>query len=260
MAEITEIINAKLEEFRDYTENLLALIRDLGVIKSESNRIQTQIEEKIVEIGNYGKVISNLKDEGEHVIQEIKIFETSVSKEMNKALEHLHSLEQRISNLQERTNDFWGKVEEEVKGFKEGIKKESDSRIENGLITIKEYTEKTRTVLGREITEFLKKQNALISNLVQQIDSCQRAVNTFKAEFGNYSHTVKELEKEISPLKDETKSLKASEAQLRQEILGLKNSNRLVENELKELKSKFANTEFVKKIGIGWTLTKKKGD
>jgi hypothetical protein len=33
-----------------------------------------------------------------------------------------------------------------------------------------------------------------------------------------------------------------------------------VENELKELKSKFANTEFVKKIGIGWTLTKKKGD
>lgn len=36
MAEITEIINTKLKEFKDHTENILGLVKELGDIKKEA--------------------------------------------------------------------------------------------------------------------------------------------------------------------------------------------------------------------------------
>lgn len=260
MAEITEIINAKLEDFKYHTENLLGLVKELDEIKKESKKIQSQIQEKIKEIENYEKLINNLKEEADHIIQDIKSFVLSVSKEMYKTLEALHSLEQRITNLQERTDGFFEGIEKDVKEFKEEIKNEIDSRMDTGLKTIKEYTEETRTIISREITEFLNKQNVLIANLTQQIDSCQRAINTFKIDLEKNSQAIREIEKEIGTLKEEAKNRKESEAQLKHEIDELRSSNHSMAKELRGLKSKFADTEFIKKFGIGYILAKKKGD
>lgn len=272
MAEIIERISRKLDEFNTHTEDLLLLVGELEKIKRDSSQIKAEIEGKFIEAEKCRKIILDLKQKAEETMGSILSTVTSVATDMNKSEERLKSLNLGIENLQEKTDRFFQEIAGDVDGFKEGAKKEIDTRIEAGLKNLKQYVEGTQASLSDGISSFLKKQNLLITNLAQQIDSCLRAVDSFKVglegntraveavkdEVRTLTDSIEAVRKEGNTLKDELRTVRESQGQLGKEIVGIRAANELVKNDLKQIREKLEGTEFVKKLGIGWVLIRKK--
>jgi len=253
MAEIIEAINEKLREFQGHTEDLLGLVRDLGKIKQESEGIRRKIEEKLEEIKRCEEIIKNLKKDGEQVVLEIE----KVSKRADETFRRFEYLENKINGVEQRADAVFQGITTKVDGFLEDRTKQYETKIDSALEMVRLHTEETRRILSQELTDFLNKQNALVANLTQQIDSCQRAIDVFRSDLEKISVTARSTREEIELLRQEMRNLGVSIESLRNENSELRRSTGAVREDLDELKAKFANTEFVKRIRLGWILTKR---
>jgi len=253
MAEITEIINTKLKEFKDHTENLLGLVKELGDIKKESNETIARIKEGL---GRIERIEETINDFQRHM-EQLFLKMAAISEKIDDAFRRLQSLQDTMDDIQKNTDNLFENIIQDVRRFMEDQKREIATKMDKGLKEIKSYAEESRKMLSHEITDFLNKQTALVGNLTQQIDSCQRAINIFKVDPEKHSLNINELKKENDLLREDTKQIKENDAKITNEIRELRTSNAALRQDLDTLKAKFADTEFVKKFSIGWVLTRK---
>jgi predicted nucleic acid-binding Zn-ribbon protein len=122
--------------------------------------------------------------------------------------------------------------------------------------------ETNRKELDSKIADFLYKQNALVSNLSQQIDSYQRLTESLKSNLESQNQQIKHLETENSELRNIIESIKQLLEKQRQDfstaldelrekhIEKLENENTEMKSELNALTTKFNNIKFKKLLGL----------
>ena len=111
------------------------------------------------------------------------------------------------------------------------------------------------------IADFLYKQNALVANLSQQIDSYQRVTESLKSTLDTQSRQITILASEISKhrqaienikngLKQQGEGFDANLRELREKYQDLEKDNGQMRSVLNDLSAKLSNMKFKKFLGL----------
>jgi len=127
---------------------------------------------------------------------------------------------------------------------------------------IGEAIEATRKEMESRIADFLYKQNALVVNLSQQIDSYQRLTESLKSALDIQGRQITYLESENSEHRQATENIKRDLKQQGEEfdtklrelredhILNLEKENAQMKSVLNDISAKLSNMKFKKLLGL----------
>lgn len=180
MAEITnsKSIIEKIKEFDKCVEQSLETLKTLRKIRNDAEKLTKDLSRSKNELDRHEKALLDSLQKAQNVSGKI----TQILSPILKEKEELERLDRQLSTgITEAENRLQRKVE---KGLTENLE-----LVQTGLDQIKDEkrkfvskiekkTEETRKELDGKIVEFLYKQNALVSNLTQQIDSYQRLTDS----------------------------------------------------------------------------------
>lgn len=216
----------------------------------------TKSEDVIKKIQEFDNYLSQIKD----ILSSLREIREDAKKENHALLqkrEELTSFENDLLALKEKALAFSQKTEELLLP----IRKEKEE-LEVFQTKIENRIGETRKELDSKMADFLYKQNALVSNLSQQIDSYQRLTESLKSNLGSQNQQIKHLETENSELRNIIESIKQLLEKQRQDfstdldelrekhIEKLENENTEMKSELNALTTKFNNIKFKKLLGL----------
>ena len=231
MAEITsaEGIIKKLKEFDRYVTQSFEVLKTLKGMKEDGQKLSASISDKKKQLERYELELLDLQKKTESVSKDAdtilapmlkeKAELTKLNKKLTEGIAQLGAtiqvkIEEGLVRLSESQNEFQEKVREYIRSFR----KETDS----------------------QTTDFLNKQNALVSNLAQQIDSYQRLTESLRISADAQSNQIRELKEQNA------KEKLANEEQsqrLEKQIIELK-------TEVGELSTRLSNMKFKRILGM----------
>jgi len=216
----------------------------------------TKSEDVIKKIQEFDNYLVQLKD-ALCSLREIRDDAVKQTQSLSQKREELTSFENDLLALKEKALAFSQKTEEILLP----IRKEKEE-LEVFQTKIENRIGETRKELDSKMADFLYKQNALVSNLSQQIDSYQRLTESLKSNLQSQSQHITNLQTENSELRNGVESIKQLLETLSQDfsksldelremhIQKLEKENAEMKAVLNELTTKFNNMKFKKILGL----------
>jgi len=253
MAEITksdEVIK-KIQEFDNYLNQSLEVLKSLRKIREDVDNQNKMLSQKREEMTRFENDMSAFWDKAK-----------TVSQEIDKILSPIRKEKEELERLDNKITDRLAQLDVAIQ-----------TKIEQGLLVqaetqkafqkqIEYVIDATRKELDSKIADFLYKQNALVSNLSQQIDSYQRLSESLKSNLESQNQQIKHLESENTELLNIIESIKQLLDKQRQDfsttldelqerhIQKLEKENAEMKSVLNELATKFNNMKFKKILGL----------
>jgi chromosome segregation ATPase len=293
MAEITnsDAVIKKIQEFDEYLDQSMEVLRSLRGIKEDVEKQSLSFAQKSEQLNQYEKNLSTLWEKAQMVSQEIDEILSPIRKEKDE----LQSLDQRITEglaeqdatirsrieqglnvqaelirqemvkLNQTQTEFHQRADAFFKSFLKYANKELEKHrnAEQAFQTkIGEGIEATRKEMESKIADFLYKQNALVVNLSQQIDSYQRLTESLKSALDMQSRQIAYLESQNSEHRQAVGNIKRDLKQqggefdtklkeLREDhILNLEKENAQMKSVLNDISAKLSNMKFKKLLGL----------
>lgn len=286
MAEITSSdgVIKKLQEFDKYVSQSLEVLKALRGIKDDVEKLNYFISEKKNELSRYEQELTTFLKKAESVSKEAD----AILSPMLREKEELERLDKNLTDgLAKLDSTLEGKIEEGLALHSELVKKEldnlaqekkelqerSDAFFKNILKnlerehaklsedhitfreTVKESIKTVRKDIDTQIADFLYKQNALVSNLSQQIDSYQRLTDSLKSSIDKQSNQIAHLENQNMELRQtierQSQEFTTKVVELREgKVQQLERDITQMKPTLKEVSAKFNNMKFKKLLGL----------
>lgn len=286
MAEITSSdgVIKKLQEFDKYVGQSLEVLKALRGIKEDAETLTRSISEKKSHLAMYEQELSAILKKAESVSKQADAIIAPMLKEKEE-LERLDkkltegltrldaTLESKIEEgltlhselvkkemgrlIQERKE-----LQEQADAFFKNILKNSETELaklletqERYQVTVNESILTIRKEIETQIADFLYKQNALVSNLSQQIDSYRRLTESLKSSIEKQSNQISHLENQNAELQqtiekqnkefaDRLSDLRDGKVQLlEKDIMQMKTT-------LNDVTTKLNNMKFKKILGL----------
>ncbi|MBU4321475.1 MAG: hypothetical protein L6246_08470 [Thermodesulfovibrionales bacterium] len=235
MAEIidSEKIRQKLKDFDNFIQQSIATLEALKRIKDDAQKMFSDMQNKKGQISAIEDRLKELLAEGENVTQEIKSSKIKAEKEVKNFIEEYsneaNSLNFFVKLRKQEIDKFLSDTKQELLQFVESKLNE----LESFKSQIKDHVDSSMQKAEKGIADFLYKQNALISNLNQQIDSYHKLIETTK---DNLNAQVKEIE-----------GLKNTHEEHRKLIESLTSQNAEIKTKMEEIMSELKKP-LIKKI------------
>jgi len=293
MAEITSSdgVIKKIQEFDEYLDQSMEVLRSLRGIKEDVEKQSLSFAQKSEQLSQYEKNLSTLWEKAQIVSQEIDEILSPIRKEKDelqrldkKITEGLaeqdatirSTIEQGLNVQAElirqemvKLNQVQTKFHQRADAFFKSFLKYTNKELEKHRdaqqafqTKIGEGIEATRKEMESRIADFLYKQNALVVNLSQQIDSYQRLTESLKSALDIQSRQVAYLESQNSEHRQAAENIKRDLKQqggefdtklkeLREDhILNLEKENAQMKSALNDLSTKLNNIKFKKLLGL----------
>jgi len=293
MAEITSSdgVIKKIQEFDEYLDQSMEVLRSLRGIKEDVEKQSLSFAQKSEQLSQYEKNLSTLWEKAQIVSQEIDEILSPIRKEKDelqrldkKITEGLaeqdatirSTIEQGLNVQAElirqemvKLNQVQTKFHQRADAFFKSFLKYTNKELEKHRdaqqafqTKIGEGIEATRKEMESRIADFLYKQNALVVNLSQQIDSYQRLTESLKSALDIQSRQVAYLESQNSEHRQAAENIKRDLKQqggefdtklkeLREDhILNLEKENAQMKSALNDLSTKLSNIKFKKLLGL----------
>ena len=293
MAEITSSdgVIKKIQEFDEYLDQSMEVLRSLRGIKEDVEKQSLSFAQKSEQLSQYEKNLSTLWEKAQIVSQEIDEILSPIRKEKDelqrldkKITEGLAEqdatirstieqglnvqaelIRQEMVKLNQAQTEFHQRADAFFKSFLKYTNKELEKHrdAQQAFQTkIGEGIEATRKEMESRIADFLYKQNALVVNLSQQIDSYQRLTESLKSALDIQSRQVAYLESQNSEHRQAAENIKRDLKQqggefdtklkeLREDhILNLEKENAQMKSALNDLSTKLSNIKFKKLLGL----------
>jgi chromosome segregation ATPase len=293
MAEITnsDAVIKKIQEFDQYLDQSMELLRSLRGIKEDVEKQSLLFAQKSEQLSQYEKNLSTLLDKVQIASQEIDQILSPIRKEKDE----LQSLDKRITErlaeqdatirstidqglkvqgelirqevvkLNRTQTEFHQRADDFFKSFLKYSNKELEKHrdAQQAFQTkIGEGIEANRKEMESRIADFLYKQNALVVNLSQQIDSYQRLTESLKSALDMQSRQIVHLESQNSEHRQAVESVERDLTQQSEEfdtklkelredhILNLEKETSQLKSALNDLSTKLSNIKFKKLLGL----------
>jgi len=293
MAEITSSdgVIKKIQEFDEYLDQSMEVLRSLRGIKEDIEKQSISFVQKSEQLSQYEKNLSTLWEKAQIVSQEIDEILSPIRKEKDelqrldkKITEGLAEqdatirstieqglnvqaelIRQEMVKLNQTQTEFHQRADAFFKSFLKYANKELEKHhdAQQAFQTkIGEGIEATRKEMESRIADFLYKQNALVANLSQQIDSYQRLTESLKSALDTQSRKITYLESKNSEHRQAVENIKRDLKQQGEEfdtklkelredhILNLEKENAQMKVELNDLSTKLSNIKFKKLLGL----------
>ena len=293
MAEITSSdgVIKKIQEFDEYLDQSMEVLRSLRGIKEDVEKQSLSFAQKSEQLSQYEKNLSTLWEKAQIVSQEIDEILSPIRKEKDelqrldkKITEGLaeqdatirSTIEQGLNVQAElirqemvKLNQVQTKFHQRADAFFKSFLKYTNKELEKHRdaqqafqTKIGEGIEATRKEMESRIADFLYKQNALVVNLSQQIDSYQRLTESLKSALDMQSRQIAHLESQNSEHRQAAENIKRDLKQqggefdtklkeLREDhILNLEKENAQMKSALNDLSTKLNNIKFKKLLGL----------
>jgi chromosome segregation ATPase len=293
MAEITSSdgVIKKIQEFDEYLDQSMEVLRSLRGIKEDVEKQSLSFSQKSEQLSQYEKNLSTLREKAQIVSQEIDEILSPIRKEKDelqrldkKITEGLAEqdatirstieqglnvqaelIRQEMVKLNQAQTEFHQRADAFFKSFLKYANKELEKHrdAQQAFQTkIDEATEATRKEMESRIADFLYKQNALVVNLSQQIDSYQRLTESLKSALDMQSRQIAHLESQNSEHRQAAENIKRDLKQQGREfdtklkelcedhILNLEKENAQMRAALNDLSTKLSNIKFKKLLGL----------
>ena len=293
MAEITSSdgVIKKIQEFDEYLDQSMEVLRSLRGIKEDVEKQSLSFAQKSEQLSQYEKNLSTLWEKAQIVSQEIDEILSPIRKEKDelqrldkKITEGLaeqdatirSTIEQGLNVQAElirqemvKLNQVQTKFHQRADAFFKSFLKYTNKELEKHRdaqqafqTKIGEGIEATRKEMESRIADFLYKQNALVVNLSQQIDSYQRLTESLKSALDMQSRQIAHLESQNSEHRQAAENIKRDLKQqggefdtklkeLREDhILNLEKENAQMKSALNDLSTKLSNIKFKKLLGL----------
>jgi len=239
MAEITSSdgVIKKIQEFDEYLDQSMEVLRSLRGIKEDVEKQSLSFAQKSEQLSQYEKNLSTLWEKAQIVSQEIDEILSPIRKEKDelqrldkKITEGLaeqdatirSTIEQGLNVQAElirqemvKLNQVQTKFHQRADAFFKSFLKYTNKELEKQCdaqqafqTKIGEGIEATRKEMESRIADFLYKQNALVVNLSQQIDSYQRLTESLKSALDIQSRQVAYLESQNSEHRQAAENIK----------------------------------------------------
>ena len=239
MAEITSSdgVIKKIQEFDEYLDQSMEVLRSLRGIKEDVEKQSLSFSQKSEQLSQYEKNLSTLREKAQIVSQEIDEILSPIRKEKDelqrldkKITEGLAEqdatirstieqglnvqaelIRQEMVKLNQAQTEFHQRADAFFKSFLKYANKELEKHrdAQQAFQTkIDEATEATRKEMESKIADFLYKQNALVVNLSQQIDSYQRLTESLKSALDMQSRQIAHLESQNSEHRQAAENIK----------------------------------------------------
>lgn len=286
MAEITssDSVIKKLQEFDKYVSQSLEVLKTLRGIKDDVEKLNHSISEKKNELSRYEQELATFLKKAELVSKQADTILSPMLREKGE-LERLgKNLTDGLARLD---STLEGKIEEGLALHSELVKKELDglaqekkelqeqadaffknilknserahTKLSESHITFQEkVNESIKTVhkeIDTQIADFLYKQNALVSNLSQQIDSYQRLTDSLKSSIDTQSNQIGHLENQNTELRQtierQSQEFTTKLVELRDgKVQQLEKDITQMKSTLNEVSAKLNNMKFKKILGL----------
>lgn len=200
MAEIidSEKIREKLKEFDKYIQQAIDMAGMLKGIKDDTQKIFSELQSKKEQLSIIEDKLAEFFAKGEKVFDKIESFKKEGEKIEGFINVRKQEIEQYLSDTKQQQDDSINikfheiksevaKLYEEKEKEIDALKQETEAFKEQISELITNYQQKA----DKEMTDFLYKQNALIQNLNQQIESYHKLTETMK---DNLDAQAKEIE------------------------------------------------------------------
>ena len=293
MSEITSSdgVIKKIQEFDEYLDQSMEVLRSLRGIKEDVEKQSLSFSQKSEQLSQYEKNLSTLREKAQIVSQEIDEILSPIRKEKDelqrldkKITEGLAEqdatirstieqglnvqaelIRQEMVKLNQAQTEFHQRADAFFKSFLKYANKELEKHrdAQQAFQTkIDEATEATRKEMESRIADFLYKQNALVVNLSQQIDSYQRLTESLKSALDMQSRQIAHLESQNSEHRQAAENIKRDLKQQGREfdtklkelcedhILNLEKENAQMRAALNDLSTKLSNIKFKKLLGL----------
>lgn len=253
MAEITKSddVIKKIKEFDTYLSQSSEVLKSLHRIREDVENQTHLLSQKREELTRFESDLSAFRDKAKTVSQEIDKILSPIRKEK----EELERLDNKLTVGLARLDDIIQTKIEQGLMVQAETQKAFQTQIEN-------VVDVTRKELDSKIADFLYKQNALVSNLSQQIDSYQRLTESLKSTLENQNQQITYLQTKNSELQNVIESIKQLLEKQSQDFSGaldelrgthiqqLEKENAEMKSVLNELTTKFNNMKFKKILGL----------
>ncbi len=293
MAEITtsDGVIKKIQEFDEYLDQSMEVLRSLRGIKEDVEKQSLSFSKKSGQLSQYEKNLSTLWEKAQIVSQEIDEILSPIRKEKDelqrldkKITEGLAEqdatirstieqglnvqaelIRQEMVKLNQTQTEFHQRADAFFKSFLKYANKELEKHhdAQQAFQTkMSEGIEATRKEMESRIADFLYKQNALVANLSQQIDSYQRLTESLKSALDMQSRQIAHLESQNfehrqaienikNGLKQQGEEFDTKLKELREDhILNLEKENAQMKSLLNDLSTKLSNIKFKKLLGL----------
>jgi chromosome segregation ATPase len=293
MAEITSSdgVIKKIQEFDEYLDQSMEVLRSLRGIKEDVEKQSLSFAKKSEQLSQYEKNLSTLWEKAQMVSQEIDEIVSPILKEKEelerldeKLREELTGLaaiiqtkiEQGLSVQVElvrqemvKLNQAQAEFHQRADAFFKGLLKNADKELEKQhnaqkafQAKIEEAVEVTRKEMESRIADFLYKQNALVVNLSQQIDSYQRLIESLRSDLHTQNREItilasettkprQAIEKIKNDLKQQGEEFDTKLRELHEDhILNLEKENAQMKSVLNDIAGKLNNMKFKKLLGL----------
>lgn len=220
MAEIvdSEKIRQKLKEFDVYIQQSIDTIKALKVIKDDSQKIFSDMKDKKEIFSKIENNLIELQGKSINIYRELLKFKDDKESQIGDLITRYKKEADSISSLIQNK-------QQEFEKFLSDIQKQWEDSFRIKLDEFKNEISNYREKIDKQITDFLYKQNALISNLNQQIDSYQKLTNTLKGtieaqseEIKGLKHTSQEHKRQIDLLNTENINFKTKLEEIMNEL------------------------------------------
>jgi chromosome segregation ATPase len=293
MAEITssDAVIKKIEEFDQYLEQSMEVLRSLRSIREDVEKQSHSFAQKSEQLSQYEKHLDTLLQKTQFVSQNTDAILSPILKEKEE-LERIGErlteglarqdatiqskidqgltiqaelIRQEMAKLNQSQTEFHQRADAFFKSFLKYANKELEKQhdAQQAFQTkIGEAIEATRKEMESRIADFLYKQNALVVNLSQQIDSYQRLTESLKSALDIQGRQITYLESENSEHRQATENIKRDLKQQGEEfdtklrelredhILNLEKENAQMKSVLNDISAKLSNMKFKKLLGL----------
>lgn len=253
MAEITnpDAVIKKIQEFDSYMSQSIDVLKSLNRIEEDVRKQTQALSEKRLELAQFEKELSDLRAKA-----------STIDQEADRLLNPIRKETRQLQELDNKLTDGLARLDSTIQNKMEhGMSVQAEAR-KAFEAHIKSVIDESRKEHDSKIADFLYKQNALVSNLSQQIDSYQRLTESLKSEIKRQKEQISLFETENSRLLNLIQSVRdllqtqrqESEAALKKlqegDIQQLKKSIEDLKSVLNEHTTKFGNMKFKKILGL----------
>jgi len=293
MSEITSSdgVIKKIQEFDQYLDQSMEVLRSLRSIREDVEKQSHSFAQKSEQLSQYEEQLDKLLRKAQFVSQNTDAILSPILKEKEE-LERLgerlteglarqdatiqskidqgltiqaEPVRQEMAKLNQAQTEFHQRADAFFKSFLKYANKELEKQYDAHQAfqtKIDEAIEVTRKEMDSKIADFLYKQNALVVNLYQQIDSYQRFTESLKSALDTQNGQITHLESENSEHRQSIKTIKHDLKQQGEEfdsklrelnekhIHNLEKENAQMRSVLNELTTKLNNMKFKKLLGL----------